>query len=78
MNNDDRIQLQLKLIDELQQTIDGSLANMSACNAKDAMIALQAAIDGLVALKKLAQSEAELTARDSAYAEFQAKRQRGK
>jgi len=70
---EERIKRQEKLIDslqiEFQSKLDSNIASLD--EIKDASSVLQAAIDGLVALKTLAQAEVEMTTRDAAYAEFQ-------
>jgi len=75
---EDKIKSQEKLVDRLQSKLDFAPGATLPHEIKDVAVALQAAIDGLVALKTLAQTEAEMMSRDAAYAEFQAKRQRGK
>jgi len=77
---EEKIKRQEKLVDslqiEFQSKLDSNIASLDEIKGMSSI--LQAAIDGLVALKTLAQTEAEMMSRDAAYAEFQAKRQRGK
>jgi len=61
---EDKIKSQEKLVDRLQSKLDRALDLADSHEIKEETIALQAAIDGLVALKTLAQSD---------YAEFEAR-----
>ncbi len=54
MGNQERVQLQLETIDELQQKMKRGLEVGSASEIKDVAIALESAINGLIALKTLA------------------------
>ncbi|MBD2076307.1 hypothetical protein H6F86_20970 [Phormidium sp. FACHB-592] len=72
----EQLQKQNKLVDKLQGHLAFAIDDGTAEQVKDLAFALEAAINGLTALKTLAVNDEEMATRDKAYAEFESKRKK--